>query len=149
MITEQLNQDMKAAMKSGDKLRLSVVRMLMSELKNERIAQGKDLDEASERKVLMSYAKRRKEAMEAARAGGREELASKEQQELDITMAYLPRQLSEDEVRAIVRKHAAAAAGGGPQAFGVVMKSVMAELGGQSDGKVVSALVREVLGQNG
>lgn len=146
MIKDKLTEDMKAAMKAGDKLRLSVVRMLISELKNERIAQGKDLDDASERKVLTGYAKRRREAMEAARAGGREEIAAREQQELDITMSYLPRQLSEDEIRGVVRKHIESAGATGPQAFGVVMKSVMTEIGGQADGKLVSALVRELMG---
>jgi uncharacterized protein YqeY len=146
MLTDKLTEDMKTAMKAGDKLRLSVIRMLISELKNERIAQGGDLDEATERRVLTGYAKKRREAMEAARAGGRDEIAVREQQELDITMSYLPRQLTEDEVRAVVRKHIESAGAAGPQAFGIVMKSVMAEIGGQADGKVVSALVREMMG---
>ena len=146
MIRDQLNDDMKTALKAGDKLRLSVVRMLISELKNERIAQGKDLDEASERKVLTGYAKRRKEAMDAARSGGREEIAAREQQELDITMSYLPRQLTDDELRAIVRRHVESSGASGAQAFGMVMKAVMGEVGGQADGKLVSALVRELLG---
>lgn len=146
MIKEKLNEDMKVALKSGDKLKLSVVRMLLSELKNERIAQGKELDEPAERKVLASYAKKRKEAMDAARAGGREEIAGREQQELDITMSYLPKQLSDEELRAIVKKHIEGAGTAGAQAFGVVMKSVMADVGGQADGKLVSALVRELLG---
>lgn len=146
MIWEKLNEDMKIALKGGDKLRLSVVRMLISELKNERIAQGADLDEVAQRKVLASYAKRRKEAIEAARAGGREDVAGKEQMEYDITMSYLPKQLSDDELRAAVKKHIDAAGASGPGAFGAVMKSVMAELGGQADGKLVSSLVRELLG---
>jgi uncharacterized protein YqeY len=146
MIRDQLNDDMKTALKAGDKLRLSVVRMLISELKNERIAQGKDLDEASERKVLTGYAKKRKEAMDAARSGGREEIAAREQQELDITMSYLPRQLTDDELRAIVRRHVESSGASGAQAFGMVMKAVMGEVGGQADGKLVSALVRELLG---
>lgn len=146
MIKDKLTEDMKTAMKSGDKLRLGVVRMLLSELKNERIAQGKDLDDAAERKVLNGYAKKRRESMEAARAGGREEIAAREQQEFDITMSYLPRQLSEDEIRTVVRKHVDSAGATGPQAFGVVMKSVMAEIGGQADGKLISALVRELMG---
>jgi uncharacterized protein YqeY len=146
MIKEQLNDDMKVALKAGDKLRLSVVRMLMSELKNEKIAKGAELDEATERRVLTSYAKKRKEAMDAARAGGREEIAQREQAELDITMSYLPKQLSDDELRAVVKKHVETAGAGGPQAFGVVMKSVMAEVGGQADGKIISSLVREMLG---
>lgn len=146
MIKEQLNEDMKTAMKAGDKLRLSVVRMLMSELKNEKIAKGAELDEASERRVLTSYAKKRKEAMDAARAGGREEIAQREQAELDITMSYLPRQLSEDELRAVVKKVVDSSGASGAAAFGVVMKSVMAEVGGQADGKIISSLVREMLG---
>jgi len=146
MITEKLNEDMKMAMKSGDKLRLSVVRMLMSELKNEKIARGAVLDEAAERRVLASYAKKRKEAMDAARAGGREEIAQREQQELDITMSYLPKQLSEDELRVVVKKHVETSGASGPQAFGAVMKQVIADVGGQADGKVISSLVRELLG---
>ena len=146
MIKEQLNEDMKVALKAGDKLRLSVVRMLMSELKNERIAKGADLDEASERKVLTSYAKKRKEAMDAARAGGREEIAQREQAELDITMSYLPKQISDDELRTVVKKHVEASGASGPQAFGAVMKQVIAEVGGQADGKLISSLVREMLG---
>lgn len=146
MIKEQLNEDMKTALKAGDKLRLSVVRMLMSEIKNEKIAKGAELDEVSERRVLTSYAKKRKEAMDAARAGGREDIAQREQAELDITMSYLPKQLSDDELRAVVKKHVDAAGAGGPQAFGVVMKAVMADVGGQADGKLISSLVRELLG---
>jgi uncharacterized protein YqeY len=146
MIRDKLSEDMKTAMKSGDKLRLGVVRMLISELKNERIAQGKDLDEGSEIKVLNGYAKKRRESMEAARAGGREEIATREQSEYDITMSYLPRQLGEDELRALVRKHVDASDASGPQAFGAVMKSVMADVAGQADGKLVSALVREMMG---
>jgi hypothetical protein len=146
MIKDQLNEDMKTALKGGDKLRLSVIRMLLSELKNERIAQGKDLDEGAERKVLASYSKKRKEAMDAARAGGREDIAAKEQAELDITMSYLPRQLSDEELRTIVKKHIEGAGAMGTAAFGAVMKSVMADVGGQADGKVVSSLVRELLG---
>lgn len=146
MIWDKLNEDMKTSLKAGDKLRLSTVRMLISELKNERIAQGADLDDVSQRKVLASYAKRRKEAIEAARAGGREDVATKEQLEYDITMSYLPKQLTDDEMRAIVKKHIDAAGAAGAGAFGAVMKSVMAEVGGQADGKIVSAMVRELLG---
>lgn len=146
MIWERLNADMKTALKGGDKVRLSVVRMLISELKNERIAQGADLDDVAQRKVLASYAKRRKEAIDAARAGGREDVASKEQAEYDITVSYLPKQLTDDELRAIIKRHIESVNGAGPGAFGAVMKSVMAEVGGQADGRLVSTYVRELLG---
>ena len=146
MIKEKLTEDMKVAMKAGDKLRLSVVRMLLSEMKNEKIAKGAELDETAERRVLTSYAKKRKEAMDAARVGGREDIAQREQQELDITMSYLPKQLSEDDLRAVVKKHVEASEVTGKEAFGAVMKQVMADVGGQADGKVISSLVRELLG---
>jgi len=145
MILEQLQEDMKVAMKAGEKPRLSVIRMLMSELKNARIAAGDDLDDEAEQKVLTSYAKKRREAMEAAREGGRDELADKEQFELDVTMAYLPEQLTQDDLRTLVEKHVEATGASGPQGFGLVMKAVMAEVGSQADGRVVSAIVREVL----
>jgi uncharacterized protein YqeY len=146
MIWEKLNEDMKTALKGGDKVRLGVVRMLISELKNERIAQGADLDDSAQQKVLVSYAKRRKEAIEAARAGGREDVANKEQVEYDITMSYLPKQLTDAELRTLVKKHVDAAGAPGASAFGVVMKSVMADVAGRADGKLVSMVVREMLG---
>lgn len=146
MIIDQLREDMKAAMKSGDKPRLGVVRMLISELKNARINSGADLDDAAEQKVLSSYAKKRREAMQAARDGGREEIAEREQYEYDVVTSYLPAQLSEDDLRAIIERHVAAVgADAGPKAFGEVMKAVMAEVGSSADGKMVSALVREML----
>jgi uncharacterized protein YqeY len=146
MIIDQLREDMKVAMKSGDKPRLAVVRMLISELKNARINSGAELDDAAEQKVLSSYAKKRKEAVEAARDGGRDEIAEREQYEYDLVMSYLPAQLGEDELRAIIARHVeAVGTDAGPRAFGEVMKTVMAEVGSAADGKMVSALVREML----
>jgi uncharacterized protein YqeY len=144
MIIDRLTEDMKAAMKAGDKTRLGTIRMLMSELKNAKIAKGDDLDEAEEEKILASYAKKRKESIAAARDAGREEMAGKEEREHSITMEYLPEQMGEDDLREIVRKHIEAS-GGGMQAFGLVMKAVMAEVGSQADGRTVSALVKEML----
>jgi len=145
MIIDRLREDMKTALKAGDKARLGVVRMLISELKNARIAQGDELDDAAEQKVVASYAKKRKEAVDAARDVGRDEVAEKEAFEYEVTMSYLPEQLGEDALEAIVKKHVEAASGEGNQAFGLVMKAVMAEVGSQADGRAVSALVRKLL----
>ena len=144
MIIDRLTEDMKTAMKAGDKTRLGTIRMLMSELKNAKIAKGDDLDEAEEQKILASYAKKRKESIAAARDAGREEMAGQEEQEHNITMEYLPEQIGEDDLRGIVQRHIEAS-GGGVQAFGLVMKAVMAEVGSQADGRTVSALVKEML----
>jgi uncharacterized protein YqeY len=145
MIIEKLSEDMKAALKAGDKPRLGVVRMLISELKNARIAAGEELDEGAEQKVLASYAKKRKEAIDAARDGGRQEIAEREKFEYDVTMSYLPEQLDDEALRALARKQIEELGASGPQAFGAVMKAVMAEVSGRADGKAVSAVVRELL----
>ena len=144
MIIDRLMEDMKTAMKAGDKARLGTIRMLRSDLKNAKIEKGDDLDEVEEQKVLASYAKKRNEAMENARDGGRDDLVAKERAEYDVTMSYLPEQMGEDELKVIIKKHIEAA-GGGKQAFGQVMKAVMADVGSQTDGKTVSALVKELM----
>ena len=144
MILTKLTEDMKAAMKARDKARLGTIRMLMSELKNARINKGEELSDAEEQKVLASYAKKRKEAIDDARKWERDDLVDKEQAEYETTMAYLPKQLGEDELRGIVQKHIEAS-GGGKQAFGQVMKAVMDDVGGQADGKTVSAMVKEMM----
>jgi uncharacterized protein YqeY len=144
MILAALTEDMKTAMKAGDKAKLGTIRMLMSELKNARINKGEELSEAEEQKILVSYAKKRKESMDSARDCGRDDLVAKEQAEYETTMGYLPVQLGEDELRAIVQKHVEAS-GGGKQAFGQVMKAVMEDVGGRADGKAISALVKELM----
>jgi uncharacterized protein YqeY len=144
MIIDKLKEDMKAALKAGEKARLGVIRMLVAELKNARIAQGEELDEAAEQKVLASYAKKRKESIETYTEGGRRDLADKEQAEYDIVVSYLPEQLDDAQLRVLVQKHIDAI-GGGKQAFGQVIKAVLAEVGSRADGKAVSALVREML----
>jgi uncharacterized protein YqeY len=145
MLIDQLSEDMKAAMKAREKEKLGVVRMLLAELKNAAIANGGDLDEEAELKVVGSYAKKRKESIESAMEAGRTETADKERFEYEVTMSYLPAQLDEDALKEIVQRHVDALDVSGPQAFGQVMKAVMAEVGGQSDGKTVSAAVRAVL----
>ncbi len=145
MIYEKLQEDMKTAMKEGARERLGIIRMLMNELKNEKINSGEDLTEAVEQKVLASYAKKRKEMIETYRENDRLDLAEKESAEYEITMFYLPKQKSEDELKAVIEKHISSS-GGGKQAFGLVMKSVMAEVGSEADGKTVSAMVKQLLG---
>lgn len=145
MILDRLKDDMKEAMKSGDKMRLGVVRMLMSELKNARIAAKKELSQQEEEKVLASYAKKRKESIEKYLEGGRKDLADKEQTEYEITVSYLPEQLGQDELKMIIQKHIAELDAVGKQDFGRVMKSVMEEVGSRAEGAKVSAMLRELL----
>jgi uncharacterized protein YqeY len=136
---------MKTALKAGEKERLSALRMLLSELKNARIAAGEDLTREAEEKVLSSYAKKRKEAIEKYREGGRPELADKEEREYQITVSYLPEQLEEPEIREIIDKTITELQAGGMKDFGRVMKAVMGEVGSRAEGSAVSALLKEMI----
>jgi len=145
MISHQLSDDMKAAMKSRDKERLGVIRMLRAELKNAAIAEGGDLSAEQEQKILASYAKKRKESIESYRANGRDEMADKEQYEYGVTMSYLPEQLDEGKLVEIIKEKIAETGATGPREMGAVMKAVMAVVGSQADGSTVSALVKKQL----
>jgi len=145
MISEKLITDMKDAMKSGDKPRLSVIRMLRAEFKNAQIAAGEELSEEQEQKIVASYAKKRKEAKEQAEQLGREDLAEKEKFEHSIAMSYMPAQLDEALLLSIVKEKIEETGAEGPKDMGKVMKAVMAAVGGQADGSTVSGLVKKTL----
>ena len=146
MLLEKLTQDLKEAMKAGNAGKVGVLRMLSSALKNRAIEKGKDMvltdDEAMQ--VLMREAKKRKESIEAFEKGGRPELADKEKTELVLIEAYLPKQMSREEVVVAVEKVLAGLADKSNQ--GLVMKAVMGELKGKADGKMISEVVKEKLG---
>ena len=145
MILEQLKEDMKEALKGGDKVRLGVVRMLISELKNAQIAAQEELSQPEEEKLIASYAKKRKESIEKYLEGGRKDLADKEEKEYEITVSYLPKQLGEDELATLIQKHIDELGAGGKQDFGRVMKSVMEDVGSRAEGAKVSTMLREML----
>lgn len=144
-VEAKLLDDMKAAMKSGDKVAVETLRMIRSQIKNASIAKGKDLSEEDVIDVLSKEAKKRKESLELFKQGGREDLAEKEQQELNIITSYLPAALSEDEVLGIIDKAIAEVGAEGMQDMGKVMGKVMPEVKGRVDGKVVQELVKKKL----
>lgn len=144
-LLEQLTEDMKQALKAQDKLKLSTVRMLISQLKNERIDSGAELTEEQELQVLMNAAKKRKEAIDAYQKANRLDLAEKEQQELDIIQQYLPAQLSDEQIAAKIDEIIAAVGATSLKDLGKVMAEAMKALKGKADGKKVQQLVREKL----
>ena len=144
-VEAKLLDDMRAAMKSGNKVALETSRMIRSQLKNASIAKGKDLSEEDVIDVLSKEAKKRKESLELFKQGGREDLAEKEQHELNIITSYLPAALSEDEVLGIIDKAVAEVGAEGMQDMGKVMGKVMPEVKGRADGKVVQELVKKKL----
>jgi uncharacterized protein len=142
----QIKDDTVAAMKAGDKERVGALRMLTAALKKERIDHGGAVDEASELAVLKRERKRRLEATEAYDRAGRPELAAKERQEEALIAAYLPQELSAEELARLVDAAIAETGASTPKEMGAVMKAVMAKVAGRADGKQVNALVRQRLG---
>jgi hypothetical protein len=142
---QRVEADLKAALKAGDKERLSTLRLLLTEVKNERIRRGAEVDEEAFAAVVRRAVKKCQEAAEGYRKGGRPEAAEKEEREVALLEGYLPQQASEAEVRAAVEAIAAAEGLSGPQAMGPLMKAALAKLGASADGKTVSRVAREVL----
>ncbi len=141
-LKQKIREDMKQAMRAKETQKLSVLRMLISAINYAQIDAKEEMDEKAVEQVLRREAKKRREAIEAYRQGGREESAQKEEFELKIIEAYLPQQMSEEEVRAKVKE----ILGGQELNFGQAMGMVMKELRGKADGGLVNKIVREVVG---
>ncbi len=148
-LKEKINEDLKSAMKSGDKLRLETIRSIRAAiLEFEKSGSGKELNEEESIKILNSAAKKRKDSIEQFGKAGRTDLEGKEKAELEIIMSYLPKQLSNDEIKDVVKKIAASTGSTGKEDFGKLMPLVMKELKGKADGKVVRSVVEEFLNKN-
>ena len=145
-LQERLTEDMKTAMKAGEKDTLGVVRRAIAALKNARIDKKADLDEQDEIKVVRSMAKQHRESIEQFRAAGREDLATKEEAELEILSVYLPPEMDEGQLDAIIDEVMAETGASSMKDMGTVIKAVMARTAGQAEGGVVSAKVKERLG---
>jgi len=140
---EQVQSDATAALKAGDRERAGALRLIVSELqKAHKEAAGSDADEVA---VLQRERKRRLESAEAYRDAGRDDLARGEETEAELIAGYLPEQLSDDELQAIVGDAVAETGASSPQEMGRVMSVVMPRVQGRADGKRVSALVKEKL----
>ena len=145
-LKEKINQDLKDAMKSGDKVRLQTIRSIRAViLEFEKSGTGKEFDESEEIKLLSTAAKKRKESIEQFRKGGREELAIKEESELKVIMEYLPKQLESDEIESIIRNISEQTGSSTKADFGKLMGASMKELKGKADGNIVKQLVEKVL----
>lgn len=139
-VTEQLRTDMTSAMKAGEKSRVGALRLVLSEL--QKAAKDGGDDELS---VLRRERKRRLEAATQFRDGGRPELADQEESEAQLIAGYLPAELEDSELDAMIAAAIAQTGASDPRDMGQVMKAVMAASGGRADGKRTSARVREAL----
>jgi uncharacterized protein len=145
----RIEDDLHTAMKARDKAATSALRMVVAALKNRAVADGLgpqgELDDAVVQQVLATEVKRRREAAKAFAEGGREGSAASELAEVTLYEAYLPAQLDDAELTAIVDRVVTELSAEGPKAMGQVMKATMAEVAGRADGSRVSALVTQRL----
>ena len=144
-IKDQINTDLKEAMKSGDKVRLITIRGLKSAIKYAEIEVGHELDENGVLGVIAKQAKQRRDSIAEFSKANRTDLIDKESAELVILEQYLPAQLSEDEIRAKAQAVISQLGVVDIKGMGEVMKHLMPQLQGQADGKVVSGVVRQIL----
>lgn len=149
-LQQQINDDLRAAMKARDRERTAALRMLLASVKNAAVAEGRgpqgELDDEAIVRLVQSETKRRREAAEAFREGGRDESAAAEEAEAAVYEAYLPAQLSDDELAGIVDQVIADEEASSMSDMGRVMKAVMPQVAGRADGSRVSAMVKDRLG---
>jgi uncharacterized protein YqeY len=142
---DDIDRNLKAALKSGDKITLSTMRMVRSALKLREVELRRKLDDAEVLRVLTSQVKQRRDSIEQFRQGGREDLARQEEAEIGALDGLMPKQLGPDEVEREVEAVIAEEGAAGPKDMGRVMKAAMSKLSGRADGKLVSELVKSKL----
>jgi uncharacterized protein YqeY len=144
-VEKQLLEDMKLAMKSGNKIELDTIRMLRAQIKSASIDKKDDLDEAELAQVLQKEAKKRKEAIEMYKQGNREDLVKKEEAELSVIAKYLPEQLSEKDLEDIIQSSIESLQVTSEKDMGRVMGAIMPKVKGKADGKLVQQKVKDHL----
>jgi hypothetical protein len=144
-ISERLDGELKEALKSRDELRLSVIRLIKASLKNKEIEKGARLTEGDVLSVLSTLSKQRRESIDHFTSAGRLDLAEREKKELEVVHSYLPRQLSPQELDAVILSVIQECNAFSPTDMGKVMKLVMPKVKGVANGEVVNQRVKELL----
>lgn len=144
-VLDQLNQDMKQAMKDKATVKLSVIRMVKAAIKNEEIKTQSELSDDAVLTVLTRELKQRRDSLHEFEKAGREDLASKIREEIEVLTSYLPAQLSEDEIRQIIREAITATGAASKKEMGKVMGVIMPKVKGKADGSLVQKIVSEEL----
>ena len=144
-LTEKIRADMTSAMKAQEKDRLSTLRMLQSSLKNEQINAGHELSDEEAMTVIRKAMKQRQDSIEQYTNAGRTELADKERSEMDQLKAYLPPELSDDELESGLREIIASTGAQSKKDMGKVMKEATARYKGRADGKKIQEIVQRLL----
>ena len=144
-LKERLKEDMKEALKAKDKVKLSTIRMINSLIKNAEIEKRGELTDEEIVQLLMKYAKQRRESIEMYEKGGRQDLVEKEKAELTVVESYLPKQMTKEEIREIVKEAIEETGASSLKDIGKVMKVVMPKVRGRADGSLVNKIVRDLL----
>ncbi|MBI5187812.1 MAG: GatB/YqeY domain-containing protein [Nitrospirae bacterium] len=144
-LLQRFDEDLKAAMKTSDRVRVSVLRMAKAALKNRQIEKMRELSEEDILSVISTLSKQRRESIEQFSLGGREDLAEKERQELAVLQSYLPRQLTPEELDRIIIETIKESSAEGTKDIGKVMRLLMPRVKGAADGKIVNQRVKELL----
>ncbi|AIQ65020.1 aspartyl-tRNA amidotransferase [Paenibacillus stellifer] len=144
-LSERLNEDMKQAMKSKDKFKLSTIRMVRSTIKNLEIDLKRTLDDNEVLDILSREIKQRKDALQEFEKAGRDELAASNKAEIEIIQEYLPEQLSEEEIQVIVQQTIQETGASSKSEMGKVMSALMPKVKGRADGKLVNQAVQKFL----
>ena len=147
MLKDKIQEDLKAAMIAKDELKLSTIRMLKSALQYYEIQKGAGYGATNDDvvEIISREIKKRNEAIDLYRKGGRDELAQKEEKELNILKTYLPEQIPEDKIRTLVQEAIAFTGASSMQEMGKVMGTLMPKVKGKADATLVSNIVREAL----
>jgi uncharacterized protein YqeY len=144
-LKDSIQEALKIALKRQQKVEVSTLRLLLAEIKNAEIAQQKPADDNKVLDVITKEVKRRKESIEAFKQGNRSDLVAQEEAEMAVLMSYLPKQMSREEILAVVRQVIDAVGAKGPSDKGKVMSQLMPQLKGKADGKEVNEIVSELL----
>ena len=145
-LKQKLTDDLKQAMRAGDKVRRSVIRLVMAAIKNAEIARHAALDDTDILGIIAKEARQRQESIEAFRQGNRQDLVAQEEAELAVLKEYLPRQMTREEIIATARQVIEEVGAQGPGDKGKVMPKLIAQLKGKADGREINAIVTELLG---
>ncbi len=145
-LIDRLREDLNQALRKGDKTRLSVIRLLISNINNAQIAKGAPMEDGDVLAVMNRQARQHRESIDAFRKGNRADLQAKEEAELAVLLEYLPQQMSRDEIAAAARKVIEEVGARGPGEKGKVMSKLMPQLKGKAPGAEINAVVMELLG---
>lgn len=144
-LKSQLQNDLKEAMKTKDNFKRDVIRFLMSALKQIEVDERKELSDSDIIKIIQKSLKQREDALSAFKEAGRDDLYEKELAEATILKSYLPQQLSDENLKAIIQKHILATGATSLKEIGKIMSGVLAECEGVADGKRINTIAKELL----